>query len=364
MPLRGARERRSCPHRAAICFMTKNSKYKNKGGYYGGSSGETAKDRLEKAREDIYNKVLQGLKEGKNVWEMPWLAASGRQKNYVSGKPYRGINAFILGVLTAMKGYNDNRWITFNQMVERKHKFVGDAKGAGVKIYHYNWKYFEEEDEETGEKTLERKLCGVSEFVVFNVSLTDIPPEPSVVGPGFTPEEICEKMLSVSPAPIYYGGSQAFYVPSTDEIHLPERETFKTALGFYGTAFHEMTHSTGHKKRLNRDLSGRFGSPSYAAEELVAEVGSVFLCAELGVTVPQKEERNHISYLLDWMEHSSVKDFNVALKKAENASDYLYGLFSDAYGEVDYGIRVNVFKYGTKGAVTGLNLLPVHEVAV
>lgn len=334
----------------------KKMKYGSKKG-----SGNTARERLRDAQEKLRQMVLDGLRNGKPMWSMPWIALSCCQKSYATSKCYHGSNAFLLAILAHARGYTDNRWITFNEMVKTGHHFVWDARGAGVPVYHY---HFREVDvlQPDGSTLKEDKFCGVSEYYVFNVSLTDIPPEAAPVR-TFTADEIGEQMLSVSPVEIVYGGSESFYRPSVDKIYLPEKEMFKSTLGFYGTAFHEMVHATGAKKRLDRELGGGFGTPKYAAEELVAEVGSVLLSALLNIQLDQKEETNSCAYLLNWLESCELKDFTDALTRAEKAADWLYGRYTDVYGE-DCGVTVNVLKYGTTGLHTGLALLPIHELAV
>lgn len=332
--------------------------YKNYNRGKSGGTGTTAKERLKAAQENLRNMVLEGLKKGTPVWNMPWLRTSGWQKSYATGKPYNGCNAFLLAIVAWSRNYTDNRWITFDALAKADKHFIQDAKGQGVPVFHYNYKEVERED-----GTKETVFTGISCYTVFNVGLTDIPPEIIPTNP-FAPDEIGERMLSVSPVEIIYGGSESYYRPSEDKVYLPEKDFFKSTAGFYGTAFHELVHATGAKKRLDRDLSGGFGSAKYAAEELVAEVGAVLLCAQLDIELEQKEEKNHTAYLLSWLEHCELKDFTDALTKAEKASNYLYARYVDMYGEIDYGIRLSILKYGTNGKHTGLALLPVHEIAV
>ena len=307
------------------------SKYHNNFKKNGSGTGMTAKERMKEAQENLRKMVLDGLQGGTPLWKMPWLSASGNQRSYATGKAYRGCNAFLLAIVVLL---------------------------SGVPVFHYNFKDVERED---GEK--ETVFTGISCYTVFNVSLTDLPPA-VVPSNAFTPDEIGEQMLAVSPVEIVYGGGESFYRPSEDRIYLPEKVFFKSTSGFYGTAFHELVHATGAKKRLDRDLSGGFGSAKYAAEELVAEVGAVLLCAQLGIELEQKEEKNHTAYLLSWLKSCELKDFTDALNKAESASDWLYGRYVDVFGDADYGVRISVLKYGTIGSHTGLALLPVHELAV
>lgn len=328
-----------------------------------GNDGPTTKERLAQVQEEIRQNVLAGLKSGTPIWKMPWIGSSGRQKSYDTGKRYRGTNAFWLSLIAMKRGYTDNRWITFNRLRDSKYEFFpkGAGAGQGVKIYYYFNPPKKDSNgnvvkDENGNVVLEPYLT-YREYTVFNVSLTNIPPEPKPVG-SFTADEIGERMLSLSPCPIYYEGDQAFYRPPTDEIYLPPKETFLSTSGFYGTAFHEMIHATKHAKRCNRDMG------SYAAEELVAESGSVMLATALGTEFEHKEEENATAYLLNWLERATLSDFDKALREAGKASEWLYRRYEDVYGETDGLVRLSVLKYGTNGPMCGLALLPVHDLVV
>lgn len=328
--------------------------YKKKSG-----SGQSVKERLEETEERIRNAVMEGLKGGTPIWQMPWIGGCGRQKSYDTGKPYRGVNAFWLSLVASVRGYTDNRWITYNQLKERKHRFEpeGAGKNQGVDIYYW---FNPEKKNEKGEVVRDALGRPVLEpwltyrkYTVFNVSLTDIPPEPKEEG-KFTADEIGERMLDICPVPITYEGSRAFYRPATDSITLPPKETFLTTAGFYGTAFHEMVHSTMNKSRCDRNMG------SYAAEELVAESGSVMLATILGTTFDQKEEDNATAYILNWLERATVAEFSKALQEASKASFWLYKLYRRAYEP----ITISVSRYGNIGPNTGLALLPVHDLVI
>lgn len=328
----------------------------------GGSGGGTsAWDRLHDAEEKIRQAVLNGLQKGTPIWKMPWLATSGRQKSLATGKPYRGTNAFSLALAAMVNGYTDNRWATYNKITSSGHKFIKDSRNCGVPVFCFKFYDGKREEEDLKEPDQENETREKKVFLkwdyVFNLSLTDFPPE-KLPDCGFTADEIGERMLAISPVPIHYEGGQAFYRPATDDITLPPKAAFYSTSGFYGTAFHEMVHSTMHKKRCDRKMG------SYAAEELVAESGSVMLTAALGIELDQKEERNATSYLLNWIREASTKDFSEALKQAEKAALWLHTRYVNEYGETDNLTRVSVLKYGNVGPNTGLALLPVHDLVI
>ena len=122
---------------------------------------------------------------------------------------------------------------------------------------------------------------------------------------------------------IVHGGSQAFYSPSADEAHLPEREKFKSTQSFYDTAFHEIGHSTGHESRLNRDLSGRFGSQSYAMEELRAEIASIFMEQDLGIEASEERLQNNAAYIQSWKDKIKENPNAYYEKMAENSLKFI-----------------------------------------
>ena len=163
-------------------------------------------------------------------------------------------------------------------------------------------------------------------FTVFNVAqIEDLPDgliEPVDVTPVFDdPHAKTQAFIKATAADIRHGGDRACYVSSRDFISLPPFPAFKTAESYYATSLHELGHWSGAKCRLNRDLSGRFGSRAYAAEELVAELTAAFLCAHLGIV----GELRHAGYVDSWLEllRADKRAIFTAASKASQAADYL-----------------------------------------
>ena len=151
-----------------------------------------------------------------------------------------------------------------------------------------------------------------------------VKPEPPIKNPDIRDREIDEWVEGVGPE-IFYGGERACFIPTMDKINMPEFEKFVNANYFYSTLFHEMTHWTGHKKRLEREFGKRFGDKRYAMEELVAELGAAFLCADHGI-IFSDERKDHASYLKHWLEMMK-EDSQVlftAASKAEAAAAYMH----------------------------------------
>ena len=165
-------------------------------------------------------------------------------------------------------------------------------------IFYKPWES-QETNTETGE-TETKTGAVLKSFRVFNLDQIDGIQAPAATDrPAFEILADAEALLQKTPAPIREGGPSACYIPSRDEIHMPARATFVSPEAFYSVAYHEMTHATGHKSRLDRQFSTRFGDEAYAMEELVAELGAAFLCAEVGILPTTREDHAH--YLASWV---------------------------------------------------------------
>jgi antirestriction protein ArdC len=164
-------------------------------------------------------------------------------------------------------------------------------------------------------------------FAVFNAAQVDGWMAPALPEPNAAEREtIAESFFDAVKAEISYGGNVAAYAPSADRILLPHFEQFRTPLDFYATAAHEFAHWTGHSTRLARDLTGRFGSDSYAAEELVAEISAAFTCAHLGIATTPRPD--HGAYLKSWLRilRADTSAIFHAASRAQAATDYLIEL--------------------------------------
>ena len=258
---------------------------------------------------------MEAIKAGTAPWTRPWL---GREapKN-ISGREYSSINTLILTVKgLALDGGTDPRWMTYHQAKEHGLRVKKGAKGTHVTL----WKPIVDADEQEIVAVVQRF------FTVFHASQVDGIAEytPTPVN-EIEAHETAEKIISASGAEIIYGGGRAFYQPSTASIHMPPKGDFINATGYYSTLVHEFTHWTGHSSGFKRDLSGGKYTTSYAREELVAEIGSMFIsCA---AKIPQSEEvfQNHASYVDGWLE--CIKNDSNAIFKAaadaNRAADYI-----------------------------------------
>jgi antirestriction protein ArdC len=243
------------------------------------------------------------LAKGTVPWRSPIKrgTADGWPKNLASAKRYRGINVFLLSMRAWEQGFSSDFWLTFNQAKERNGSVRKGEKGSLVVF----WKQVAKEDRHSGE---EITIPVLRHYNVFNVEQCDgvkIPDAPPI-DPNAEPFSKLDKAEAIvagyRDAPeIGYGGSKAYYLPLADKIMIPQPDRFENRERYYETLFHELSHSTGHTKRLKRSLADNlspFGSPDYSKEELVAEMSAAFLAACCGISVETIEQS--ASYIDNW----------------------------------------------------------------
>ena len=284
----------------------------------------SAYDKLTPQRKLLVDAVLSNLEKGTGLWEQGWSGGSA-PVSAITGKQYNGVNRVFLLLASMEKGYSDNRWLTYKQMEDKGWHFKTDeegkslGKGAGVAI-----EYFELRDKETKQPfDRHENVYPLRKYYrVFNGDVIEGIPERKRAEHDPAGQNARAEALigfwSDTESPIRYGGSTAYYSPKSDEIHLPQKEDFVDMPEYYSTALHEIGHRTGHEKRLNRSLSADRSSSEYAAEELRAEIASMFLEQDLGVAVKDKHIENNSAYIAAWK--SSIKeDPNILFKAIADA---------------------------------------------
>ena len=275
---------------------------------------------------DVSARIVAELERGAAPWVKPWSATAGQNvpQNAVTDRPYSGCNVILLW-LARDRGWATPRFLTFKQALEAGgHVRKGEH---GTKVYFVKQLEVKDGDSEEAETRL---VPMMREYTVFNVDQCEGLPDsvragkPMRVRNPDTRDVLADDFLRSTGADIREGHGEAYYVPSHDFISMPAFAAFKGADHFYNVAFHELTHWTGHKARLDRDLKNRFGSRDYAAEELVAELGAAFLSAEFGF---DGDVRN-AGYIATWIDllKSDKRAFFTACSKASKAADYLRGL--------------------------------------
>jgi antirestriction protein ArdC len=286
----------------------------------------------------VTEEIIAAIAAGAPKFEMPWHRSGtplGRPTNALSRMPYRGVNVLALWVAAQKKGYSSGVWATYRQW---KKLDAQVRKGeSGTVIVFFKEIERPQEGEEPDPGSSDAVLIARASWVFNADQVTGWKaPEPPFVSVAETINR-AEELIDASGACIDFGHDHACYDKILDLIEMPDRERFiatstsNATEAYYATQFHELTHWTGHPSRLNRDLSDRFGDNAYAIEELVAELGAAFLCADLGVTnVPRPD---HGAYVSSWLRvlHNDTRAIFAAAAKAHGAAEYLTTLHTRAY---------------------------------
>jgi antirestriction protein ArdC len=281
----------------------------------------------------ITNQIVATIEAGAGEFKMPWHRSKGslmRPVNIASGKPYQGINILNLWIAAEARQYSAPVWGTFKQWLDAGHPVrKGEKSVLGV---FYKDLQVTETDDASGE-TSERKIGMARAFPLFNCAQVEgfTASDDTFTPSTFDPHPRVEALIAASGARVVYGGDRAFYAPSPDSIHIPEQgrftgtDTMSAAEAYDATRLHELTHWSGAKHRLDREFGKRFGDKAYAFEELVAELGAAYLCAELDVSPIARPD--HAQYLANWLTvmKEDKKAIFTAASQAQRAATYLMG---------------------------------------
>jgi antirestriction protein ArdC len=297
-------------------------------------------------RTDVYQKItdqiVSELEKGVRPWLKPWNTehAAGRITRPLRGNgiPYRGINILMLWSAAMEKGFAAPIWMTFKQALEFN---AHVRKGEQGSLVVYADKIIRAEtDADTGEES-ERAIPFMKGYTVFNVEQIDGLPErfyAKAEPRGETVQRIerVEAFFAATGATVRHGGNRAYYSIGADHVQMPPIEAFRDAESYYATRAHETVHWTRHPSRLDRDFGRkRFGDEGYAIEELVAELGSAFLSADLDLTPEVRDD--HAAYIASWIK--ALKDDKRAIfsaaSHAQRAADFLHGLQQSASARAD-----------------------------
>ncbi|WP_031553029.1 ArdC family protein [Parvularcula oceani] len=266
--------------------------------------------RRERTRGDLYEEVtariIAQMEEGTVPWVQPWTAEEaggpvlGLPQNAATRRAYSGINILLLWGAAQEQGRESQLWLTFKQALALGGAVRKGEKGTTI-VYadRFTPESERQKAEESGEAA--REVAFLKRYTVFHVNQCDGLPDDAVTSrASLSPRQIepeAERLIQATGADVRVGGDRAYYVPSQDFIQVPPQAAFRDQINYYRTCFHELGHWTGHATRLARDLATRFGTKDYAREELVAEMASAFLCAEMGI-VPTVR---HADYLANWL---------------------------------------------------------------
>lgn len=299
--------------------------------------------------QEVTDKVIAALEKGTMPWHRPWRSAVNHHggifpSNALTGNFYSGVNVLLLWLAAEEQGYGINRWLTFRQAQQ----LGGSVRKGETSTLAVIYKPFEVQAEDKegnllfddAGKPLMVQRSMLKANPLFNVAQCDGLPEHLLQSGEVIPDEdkdtltaeICNRVTAMYQASgvsvIFAPQNRAYYSPLKDRIVMPLHKQFFTEADYWSTLLHEMVHSTGHSTRLNREgitsSSRKFGDPVYSFEELISEMGSAFLCAQLEVL----GEVNHESYIEHWLGvlREDKKALFRACKQAREASEFLLSL--------------------------------------
>ena len=284
--------------------------------------------RINELYERIAAQIRTQLAEGVLPWHRPWAVDPNARVSKPlreNGVPYQGINVLILWGAAIDAGYASPFWMTYRQA-----QSIDAQVRRGERATHIVFAKTAKktETDEFGDES--QVLLHVRRvYAVFNADQIDGLPEKYVPEiPDVNPDErdaACDAWFERLGIDIRYGGERAYYAPGPDRIQMPPFQTFESAQAFFSTLAHESVHSSGHRSRLDRKF-GAHGTLEYAREELVAELGSAFLCADLGIASSPRAD--HASYVGSWLELLKDEPRAVfdAATQAQQAVEFLHAL--------------------------------------
>lgn len=285
---------------------------------------------MTETRADVYSRITDqiaaAIEAGAGEFRMPWHHdghSSSRQINLASKRTYRGVNVLALWIAADAADFSNGLWGTYRQWLAEGAQVRKGERGTTVVLWKQSTNGSDEDHGSDEERSGRRVFARA--FTVFNVAQVD-----GYVVEGLDeltkPERFAHADAFIANLDIrtIYGGNEAHYLPSKDEVHLPNLSQFDDAAGHYGVAIHEYGHASGAKHRLDRDLTGRFGSEKYAAEECVAEMTAGFILADLGIAHHPRPD--HAAYIATWLRaiKSDPRAIFTAASKAQQAADWMH----------------------------------------
>lgn len=289
--------------------------------------------------DEITDKIIAELEAGRVPWVRPWGTAAAKApltmpKNASTGRQYSGVNVLILWGAVIEHGFTGQSWLTFRQALS-----LGGhvRKGESGTTVVYADRFIPDDEKrraaENGEEA--QAIPFLKRFTVFNTNQCDaLPDEIATVTPPPPPgmiEPEVEALIKATGIDFRIGGNRAFYIPSEDYVQVPPPAAYFEPINWHRTALHELGHASGHRSRLNRDLSGSLGSKKYAFEELIAELCAAFSCASFGIAPTVR----HADYIGSWLE--VLREDNRAIvraaSQASKAADFILGFLPNEHAQ-------------------------------
>ena len=291
-------------------------------------------------RRDIYaeitDKIIAAIEQNPGEPVMPWHRSGFKAvipKNAATGNDYRGVNILSLWAAAQASGYAAGIWGTYRQWQELGAQVRKGERGHLIVFWKISDRNGEAErqDGDADQDAAARRLFARG-YTVFNCAQVDgyTPPEMPVL-PEVERIAHAERFCAALGIDIRHGGSQAYYIPSKDFVQMPDFACFRDAIAYYAVLLHECGHASGAKHRLDRDLSGRFGSAAYAMEECTVELLSAMICAGLSLSVEPRAD--HARYIASWLEvlRSDKRAIFTAASKAQEIADWMNARQANAH---------------------------------
>ena len=272
---------------------------------------------INKTREELVKMYVDSLKEGNIPWRQRWV--SSLNINGLTHQEYRGVNQLLLSFVTYKEKYNDNRWMTYKQIIDKGYK-LKEAKGKGVPVEF--WSAYDIKN---------KQKISISDYENIIRNKPEIKDDYKLFCNKDIPSNVfIQRVIKGLGVKYKEEGSRAYYSPQDDLVVIPSSTKFYDKYSYYATQLHELCHATGHPKRMNRDQSNK-NKKDYAREELVAEISSSFLMGKLEIEPAELDYNNHKAYIQSWI--SILEDKPQELFKAINESNKVYEF-------IDYKLRV------------------------
>lgn len=283
-------------------------------------------------RGDIYSRItadiITAIEAGTGTFRMPWHhdgSNTSRPINLASSKPYRGINILALWAAATRAGYADGLWGTYQQWSTKGAQVRRGEQGTTVVFWKIGVRQELRDSDQNADHDDALHRVFARAYTVFNSAQVDgyTSPEPSALA-DVDRIERAERFSANLGIPIQHGGDSAFYRPVADIVQMPEFQRFRDPTSYYAVLLHECGHASGARHRLDRDLSGRFGSESYAMEECVVELLSAMVCGDLALSVEPRPD--HARYIASWLKvlRDDTRAIFTAASKAQQAADWMH----------------------------------------
>jgi antirestriction protein ArdC len=293
--------------------------------------------------DEVTARIISELEAGRLPWVQPWGSIAGASpvlpRNALTARAYSGINILLLWAAVVEHGWPSQSWLTFRQAIESGGSVRKGEHGVTI-VYADRFTPDAEKERASRDGDEAKAIPFLKRFTVFNVAQCDDLRPSLAADPAPLPEReivpVAEALIAASGVDFVVRGDSAFYAPALDIVQVPPQPAFFEQVNYYRTCLHELTHATGHPKRLGRKLLNLFGSKDYAREELVAEMGSAFLCAALGI-VPTVRHADYIGSWLEVLREDNRAIFRAA-SAASKAADWLLARLADVRAGQEHAI--------------------------